>query len=73
MTSASHPNDIARLTVPIGIRDYALPDVIRERMRGFLAKYATAEIDTSALGIAINAEEIRQRLAHCFELDGMDF
>ena len=61
-----HKNDIARLTATIGVRDYALPDAIKERMRGFLAKYDTAEIDTSALGVAIDADEIRQRLALCF-------
>lgn len=64
-----HKNDIARLTATIGVRDYALPDAIKERMRGFLAKYATAEIDTTALGVAIDANEIRQRLARCFGLD----
>ena len=32
----------------------------------FIARYATADIDTSALGVAIDANEIRQRLALCF-------
>ena len=64
-----HKNDIARLTATIGVRDYALPDAIKERMRGFLAQYATTDIDVSALGVAIDADEIRQRLTLCFGLD----
>ena len=64
-----HKNDIARLTATIGVRDYALPDAIKERMRGFIAQYASADIDTSSLGVAIDADEIKQRLALCFGFD----
>ena len=62
---SKHKNDIARIVATIPVRDYALPDVIKGKMREFMARYADAEIDVSALGVPLNAADIKQRLAEC--------
>ena len=61
-----HKNDIARIAATVGVRDYGLPVVIKERLRSFMARYADADIDVSALGVPVSGEEIKRRLAICF-------
>ena len=65
---SKHKNDIARIVATIPVRDYALPDTIKAKMREFMARYADAEIDVSALGVPLNAVDIKQRLAECLGL-----
>ena len=61
-----HKNDIARIAATVGVRDYGLPVVIKERLRAFMARYADVDIDVSALGVPVSGEEIKRRLAICF-------
>lgn len=61
-----HKNDIARIVATVGVRDYGLPVVIKERLRSFMARYADADIDVSALGVPVTGDEIKHRLAICF-------
>ena len=63
-----HKNDIARIAATVGVRDYGLPVVIKERLRSFMARYADADIDVSALGVPVSGEEIKRRLSVCFGL-----
>ena len=37
-------------------------------MREFMVRYADAEIDVSALGVPLNAADVKQRLAECLGL-----
>ena len=46
-------------------RDYALPEAIKTKMREFMARYMDADVDVSALGIPLNAADVKQRLAEC--------
>ena len=62
---SKHKNDIARIVATIPTQDYALPDAIKAKMREFWARYADVEVDTSALGIPLNASDIKQRLVEC--------
>ena len=61
-----HKSDIARIAATVGVRDYGLPGVIKERLRSFMARYADADIDVSALGVPVTGDEIKRRLAICF-------
>ena len=61
-----HKNDIARIAATVGVRDYGLPVVIKEKLRSFMARYADSDIDVSALGVPVSGEEIKRRLAICF-------
>ena len=63
-----HKNDIARIAATVGVRDYGLPVVIKEKLRTFMARYADADIDVSALGVPVSGEEIKRRLTICFGL-----
>ena len=65
---SKHKNDIARIATTIPVRDYGLPDVIKIKMREFMAKYSQVELDVSALGVSIAADEVRNRLRECFGL-----
>ena len=65
---SKHKNDIARIVATIPIRDYALPDTIKSKMREFMMRYADVEIDVSALGVPLNAADVKQRLAECLGL-----
>ena len=65
-----HKNDIARIAATVGVRDYGLPVVIKERLHAFMARYADADIDASALGVPVSGEEIKRRLEVCFGLRG---
>ena len=65
---SKHKNDIARIVTTIPVRDYGLPDVIKIKMREFMAKYSQVELDVSALGVSIAADEVRNRLRECFGL-----
>ena len=51
-----------------GVRDYGLPVVIKERLRSFMARYADADIDVSALGVPVTGDEIKRRIVVCFGL-----
>ena len=51
-----------------GVRDYRLPVVIKERLRSFMARYADADLDVSALGVAVTGDEIKRRIVVCFGL-----
>ena len=46
-------------------RDYALPEAIKTKMREFMARYMDADVDVSALGVPLNAADVKQRLAEC--------
>ena len=63
-----HKNDIARIVATIPVRDYGLPDAVREKMREFMARYSHVDIDVSALGVPVAADEVRHRLNECFGL-----
>ena len=65
---SKHKNDIARIVTTIPVRDYGLPDVIKIKMREFMAKYSQVELDVSALGVSVAADEVRNRLRECFGL-----
>ena len=65
---SKHKNDIARIATTIPIRDYGLPNAIKNKMQEFIARYSQVEIDVSALGVPISADEIRIRLYECFGL-----
>lgn len=65
---SKHKNDIARIVTTIPIRDYRLSNVIKNKMREFMAKYSQVEVDVSALGVPIPADEVRNRLRECFGL-----
>ena len=67
---SKHKNDIARITTTIPVRDYGLPDVIKNKMREFMTMYSHVEIDVSAIGVPIAADEVRNRLRECFGLQG---
>lgn len=62
---SKHKNDIARIVATIPVRDYSIPEAIRVKMREFMARYADVEIDVSALGVPLNAADVKQRLAEC--------
>ena len=68
---SKHKNDIARIVTTIPVRDYGLPDVIKIKMREFMAKYSQVELDVSALGVPIAADEVRNRLRECFGLHAL--
>lgn len=61
-----HKNDIARITATIGARDYWLPAAVKEKLREFMARYAAVELNTTALGVPIDSDAIKNRLAECF-------
>ena len=42
---SKHKNDIARIVATIPVRDYALPEAIKAKMREFMVLYADAEIE----------------------------
>ncbi len=65
---SKHKNDIARIVATIPVRDYALPETIKAKMREFMARYADAEVDASALGVPLNVANVKQRLAECLGL-----
>ena len=65
---SKHKNDIARIATTIPVQDYGLPDAIKNKMREFMAMYSQVEIDVSALGVPIAADEVRNRLRECFGL-----
>lgn len=65
---SKHKNDIARITATIPARDYGIPEAIKNKMAEFLGKYEKVDIDTSALGVAIEATSVRRRLLECFGL-----
>ena len=65
---SKHKNDIARIAATIPVRDYGLPDAIKNKMREFLERYSLVEIDVSALGVPITADEVRDRLRESFGL-----
>ena len=65
---SKHKNDIARIAATIPVREYGLPETIRVKMREFLSRYSHMDIDVSALGVPIAAEEVRNRLYECFGL-----
>lgn len=46
-------------------RDYTLPEAIKTKMREFMARYMDADVDVSALGVPLNAADVKQRLAEC--------
>ena len=69
---SKHKNDIARITTTIPVRDYGLPDVIKNKMREFMAMYSKVEIDVSALGVPIAADEVRNHLSECFGLQELE-
>ena len=66
---ASSLSGILVATIPV--RDYALPDTIKAKMREFMARYADAEVDVSALGVPLNAADVKQRLVECLGLTGL--
>lgn len=63
-----HKNDIARIAATVGVRDYGLPVLIKEKLRSFMARYADVDIGVSALGVPVSDDEIKRRLAICFGL-----
>ena len=65
---SKHKNDIARITATIPVRDYALPESIKAKMREFMARYSNVDLDVSALGVPVVGDEIKSRLAMCFGL-----
>ena len=65
---SKHKNDIARIVATIPVRDYALPDAIKAKMREFMVRYVDAEIDVSALGVPLNAADVKQQIAVCLGL-----
>ena len=69
---SKHKNDIARIVTTIPIRDYKLSDVIKNKMREFMAMYSKVEIDVSALGVPIDADEVRNHLSECFGLQELE-
>ena len=40
-------------------------------IREFMARYADAEVDVSALGVPLNAADVKQRLVECLGLTGL--
>ena len=61
----NHKNDVARIIATLGVRDYGLPDGIKEKMRDFMARYEKEPLDPPALGVALEADEIKRRLIAC--------
>ena len=58
---SKHKNDIARIVATIPVRDYALPDTIKAKMREFMVRYA----DARRVRIGRSAECRRRQTAAC--------
>lgn len=62
---SKHKNDIARIAATLGVRDYGLPVEVKARMREFMLRYKNEPLDPSALGLALDADDIKARLFAC--------
>jgi len=67
-----HKNDVARLTTTIDIVDYGLPPEIKRKMSEFMFRFASVDLDTQALGLTMDADDIKSRLRMCFGISGRD-
>ena len=67
--NTQHKNDIARIIATIDIVDYALPPDINGKMAEFMARYSSVDLDTRALGLGADAEDLKSRLRICFGLE----
>ena len=62
---SKHKNDIARIAATLGAHDYRLPNEINAKMREFMLRYKDEPLDSPALGVALNADDIKTRLFTC--------
>lgn len=62
---SKHKNDIARIAATLGVHDYGLPDEIKAKMREFMLRYKGEPLDPPALGVALDADDIKARLFAC--------
>ncbi len=64
-----HKNDIIRLVATIDVRDYLLPQSIKDKMRNFMSRYSQIDVDLNAFGLATKFGEIKTSLAICFGIN----
>ena len=64
-----HKNDVARIVATIDARDYGLPDGIKAKMREFMERYRSVDLDVRALGILVDQTVLKARLVVCFGIN----